>query len=106
MGYGILNKGCYADDIISMPSLCIFIKYGSDFSSYPYKVRLLNKSKYLSAFLLMNSTEKQAIYLFAQAMDSLKTGDFQQAFVLGLKSRELNYEPKGQLEYILSRDLP
>ena len=102
--YGIWNfkQRVFADDIIATCPCSIFIKYASDFSSYPYQVRLLDQSKYLNAFLLINSTEKEATDLFSKALDSLKNGDYQQALVLGLRSRQLNYEPKGQLEYVLT----
>jgi hypothetical protein len=101
--YGIWNfkQRVFGDDIIAAYPCAIFIKYVSDFSDYPYQVRLLDRSKYLNAFLLISSTEKQANDLFLQAMDSYKRGDYQKAFLLGLKSRQLNYEPRHQLEYYL-----
>jgi len=62
---------------------------------------LLDKSRYLNAFLLVHSTEKQANDLFLQSLEALKQGDTRKAFILGLKSKQLNYQPRGQLDYIL-----
>jgi hypothetical protein len=103
--YGIwdFKKRIFADDIIPACPCAIFTKYASgDLSSYPYQVRLIEQSKYLNAYLLINSTEKLADYLFSKALESFKNGDYRQAFVLGMKSRQLNYEPRGQIEYFLN----
>jgi hypothetical protein len=103
--YGIWDykQRVFADDIIPTCPCAIFIKYATgDLSSYPFQVHLIDHSKYLNAFLLVNSTEKLANFLFEQAMDSFKQGNYRQALMLGFKSRQLNYEPKGQLEYFLS----
>ena len=35
-------------------------------------------------------------------MGAAKNGDLQRALMLGLKAKQLNYEPRGQLEYALS----
>jgi len=101
--YGIWNykQRVLGDDIINSCPCAIFIKYVSDFSAYPYQVHLIDQSKYLNAYLLINSTEKQANDLFSQSMESFKKGDYQQALVLGVQSRQLNYEPQGQLDYML-----
>jgi len=101
--YGIwsFKQRIFADDLINACPCAIFLTFTSNFSQYPYQVHLLDQSKYLSAFLLINSTEKEANDLFAQAMNSAKEGDYQRALMLGLKSRQLNYEPKGQLDYTL-----
>lgn len=101
--YGIWNykKRFYGEDILNTSLCAVFEKYGTDLSGFPYQVRLGDQSKYLSAFLFLNSTEKSANYLFGRAMDAFKNGDFRQAMALGLKSKQLNYEPSGQLEYFL-----
>jgi len=102
--YGIwdFKQRIFADDLMAACPCVIFIKYLSDFSMYPYQVRLVDHSKYLNAYLLLGSTEKEATGLFAQTLDAFNNGNFEKAFFLGLKSRQLNYEPKGQLEYLLS----
>lgn len=102
--YGLWNfkQRVFADDILNSCPCAIFIKYGPDFSSYPYQVRLIDHSKYLNAYLLINSTEKLANALFSKAMEASKNGDFEQALMLGLKARELNYQPRGELDYILT----
>lgn len=102
--YGIWNfkQRIYGDDIMNICPCAIFIKYTSDFSQYPYQASLLDQSKYLSAFLLVNSSEKLANYLFSKALGSFKNGNYRQALVLGMKSRQLNYEPRGQVEYFLN----
>jgi len=102
--YGIWNyqQRVYGEDIKNANSCVIFTKYTSDFSSYPYQVNQVAQSKYLSAYLLIDSTEKQANELFLQAMDALKKENYQQALALGIKSKQLNYEPSGQLGYILT----
>jgi len=103
--YGIWNfkQRVFADDIISTCPCAILIKYISNMSPYPYQVRLLDHSKYLNAFLLVNSTEKEATELFSQTFDFFDRGDYQQALVLALKSKQLNYEPGNQLDYMLSK---
>jgi hypothetical protein len=101
--YGIWNakQRVFADDILTACPCAVFIKYKSDFSFYPYQGHLVDQSKYLNAFLMIGSTEKEANELFSQTLDSYKKGNYQQALILGLKSRQLNYEPRRQLEYIL-----
>ncbi len=102
--YGIWNykERVYADDILNSCPCTIFIKYASDLSEYPFQVRSIEHSKFLNAYLLTGSTEKEANYLFAKALEAFKKGNYQEALALGLKSRELNYEPRRQLEYILT----
>jgi hypothetical protein len=103
--YGIWDykQRVLADDIIPSCPCAIFIKYATgDMSSYPFQVRLIDHSKFLNAFLLINSTEKLANFLFEQAMNSFQNGNFRQALMLGLKCKQLNYEPRGQLEYFLA----
>ncbi len=101
--YGIWNfkERVYADDILAASPCAIFVKYTTDFSLFPFQVRLLEKSKYLNALLVTGSTEKQAEYMFYLAIDSLKKKNYQQAMAWALKSRELNYKPRGQLEYLI-----
>jgi len=102
--YGIWDykQRVAGDDIMATCPCAIFIKYTSDFSVYPYQVRLVGQSKYLNAYLLVNSTEKEANDLFEQTINSVKSGNYQQALITGLKSRELNYEPRNQLDFILA----
>ena len=103
--YGIwdFKKRILADDILTSQPYPIFLRYTSDFSNYPYQVRLLDHSKYLSAYLLVGSTEKLANDLFAKTLELSANGDFQHAFMLGLKCKELHFEPRGQLEFVLER---
>ncbi len=102
--YGIWNfkQRVTGDDVLSDCPCAIFVKFVSDFSPYPYQTVTVDKSRYLNAFLMVHSTEREADELFARAMEAYKKGDYQQAFVLGLRSRQLNYEPRGQIEYILT----
>jgi len=102
--YGIWNykQRVMGDDILNTCSCAIFVKFRSDFSSYPYQLLPLDQSKYLNAYLFVSSTEKAANELFEKAMDSFKAGDFKQALGYGIQSRQLNYEPRGQLEYFLN----
>ncbi len=78
----------------------------SDFSEHALNVRLIEKSKYISAYLLLGSTEKQAYDLFLASEALLKAGDYSQAFALALKSKQLNFEPAGKIDYFLSLIYP
>ncbi len=108
-GYGIRNfKGqrIYADDLLNAGSCSIFLKLNSDFSQYPFIVKPIEESKYAQAYLLVNSTEKQAENFFLGALNQLKQGNYQQAFALALKARELNFQPRGKVEYYLGLIYP
>ena len=104
-GYGIRDfygNRIFTDDLLRTTSPVIFIKLGSDFPEYAFNVHLIDKSKYLSAYLLVGTTEREAFNLFLLSEDLFNKGRYADAFALALKSRALNFEPKGKLEYLIS----
>ncbi len=102
-GYGIWNskQRIFADDILAS-SACVIFLSGFDFDQTPYKLRLLERSKYANAYLLVGSTEKEASVLFSLAKENLEKGNYPQAFALALKSRQLNFQPRGEVDYFLA----
>jgi len=102
--YGIWNfkKRIFADEILNTCPCSIFLKYGHDLSGYPFQTRLIDHSKYLNAYLLTGSTERQANDLFLDAQMFYNNHDYKKAFAYALKSRQLNYKPSGEVEYFLA----
>lgn len=103
-GYGIRDfyaQRVFGEDLLTLNIPIIFIKFGSDFSEYALDVRLVEKSKYLSAFLLRNSTEKQAYNLLLASQTFLQKGQYQEALITAFKAKELNFQPKGKVDYMI-----
>ncbi|MBF0122614.1 MAG: hypothetical protein HQL21_04290 [Candidatus Omnitrophica bacterium] len=82
-----------ADDLLAHFPSIIFIGEDVDFSRTPYSVRLLEKSQYFRAYRLTGSTEREAEHLFLAAKRAFAKGDYGQAFVMALRSRELHLQP-------------
>ncbi len=109
-GYGVnsFTQKIFADDLLNHFPHVILInpkinnQYAIDFSDQPLSVELIKTSDFADAFLLTNSTEKQAETLFAASMTALEKGQYREAFVLALKSKELKLQPKGKVDYFLS----
>ena len=111
-GYGIcdFNKRVYADDAMASYPYVLLLNYkfdfnyhnGFSFSNHPYSMRLIDDSKYADIYLLTGSSDKESSELLSASMAYLEKGRYREAFALALKSRELNYQPKGQVEFILS----
>jgi len=111
-GYGICDfkKRVYADDVLASNPYVLFINYkfdfyahgGFDFSEHPYTARLIKASKYADIYLLTSSTDKEASELLSASSVLFERGQYKEAFALALRSRELNYQPRNQVEFILS----
>ncbi|MBF0505107.1 MAG: hypothetical protein HQL14_08420 [Candidatus Omnitrophica bacterium] len=108
-GYGIRDfygNRVFAEDLLSSGSSVIFIKWGDDFPNYGLTVRLIEKSKYVSAYLLLDSTEKRAYTLFLESVDFLNQKKYQEAFISAFKSKALNFQPENKIDYLLSEIYP
>ena len=101
-GYGIWNSKSriMADDILSSNPCVIFLS-GTKFKP-PYEMLQVDSSNIANAYIFVGTTEKQANELFALAMEALGKGEYQRAFALAIKSRELNYQPKNKVDYFLT----
>ncbi len=98
-----IKQRVWADDLITSGARVMFVApKGYDFSQTPYTVLPLEQGKYAASYLLVASTEKQAEMLFDAAIKLLEAGDYPQAFVLALKSKQLHYQPAGKVDYLLS----
>ena len=103
-GFGIYNfkEKLWADDLIKSNSRIIFMAPTDyNFSETPYTVKLLEKGKYSSAYLLIDSTERQANDLFQKALKLSQEKDYKQAFVYAFKSKDLHYQPQDKVDYLL-----
>lgn len=112
LGYGICDfkERVFADDLLEKYPDVIFINYkfdfyahnGFDLSEHPLTAILVNDSKYADIYRITASTDKESTELLNAAMMLSEKGQYKEAFALALKSRELNYQPKDQADFILS----
>ncbi len=102
-GYGIWDsqQRVYGEDLLANYPCVIFLS-NTDIEQSAYTLKKIDQSSFANAYLLTGSTEKQANELLSLAEAALQKGDFQQAFALALKSRDLKYEPRGKVEYLLA----
>jgi hypothetical protein len=104
-GYGIRDfygNRSFADDFLSSGVPVIFIRLGRAFPDYGLNVHLIEKSRYVNAYLLLGSTEKEANAFFLQAMALCAQGKYPEAFLSAFKSRSLNFQPENKINYLIS----
>jgi len=101
--YGLYNfkQSLWADDLLSSYPCIIFINSGYNFPGSPYIVKPLEEGEYSKAYLLVGSTEKEANALFNMALQLIRKGDYAQAMAYLLKSRELHFQPGGEIDYFI-----
>ncbi|MBF0483292.1 MAG: hypothetical protein HQL25_01165 [Candidatus Omnitrophica bacterium] len=98
------NRRILADDVLKVMPCTIFIGSEFDFSKGPFKVKLLAEGPFaLRAYGLAGSDEKQATSLFLSAQEAYNKGEYEQAFSLALKSRELKFQPEKAIDIFLTQ---
>jgi len=103
--YGIfsIKQRVFADDLLRSGKTVLFVAPKDyDFSQTPYAVSKVEQGRYAAAFLLLKSTEKQANELLYAAIKLTEAGDYRDAFLIALKSKELHYQPEGKVTLLLS----
>jgi|GEM_PF-6432574 len=103
-GYGIRNfkKRIFADELLSLSPFYIFLVYKTDFSEYPFRVSHIDKSKYLDAYLLLGSTEKESEDMMEQSRQAYVKGNLQDALFYALRTWDLKYQPRNKAAFLIN----
>ena len=103
-GERILNfkDRVWSNDLLAQNPCVLFRGDGRwDFSHSPYQLRLVDKGRFESVYLLTGTTEKQGAILFAGAMQYLQAGEYNKSLMCLLQARKFNYQPDSSIDSLI-----
>jgi hypothetical protein len=72
-----------------------------DVKGAPFTVRLLEKGRMESAYLLTATTEKQAVMFFAEGARFLQEGNYAQALAFAKQAKAFHYQPESSVDQFI-----
>ena len=101
----------FSDNLLDQSSGIIFQgDYSYDLENSlkgsPFTVRLLEKGRLESIYLLTNTTEKQGFILYLTAIHFLEARNLEQALVCALKAKALHFQPQSDVDTFIHTVAP